>query len=141
MKLIATQRGIKKGIPSIMLIASSFDDIIAITIFAVFVSIVFDSIKDPALAGPGGEGKKSIKTMIGMNVFYFIVGITFGCVMGALTAIFNKFDKVCSRGLLIGIKFILMVFLAVSLPIACHYTKFEESKYIAIIFFGYFCFR
>jgi len=29
----------------IMLAASSFDDIIAITVFAIFVSVAFDSIK------------------------------------------------------------------------------------------------
>lgn len=62
-----------------MLIASSFDDIVAITVFAIFVSISFDSIKEPSA---GGEGKKSIKTMIGMNVFYFVSGFLFGCAVG-----------------------------------------------------------
>lgn len=125
-----------------MLIASSFDDIVAITVFAIFVSISFDSIKDPSLVSGGkSEGKKSIKTMIGMNIFYFVAGIAFGCVVGQAMVIFNKFDKICSRGLLIAIKFILMVALAVALPVMCHYSKFEESKYIAIIFFGYFCYR
>lgn len=62
MKLIAVQRGVKKGIPSIMLIASSFDDIVAITVFAIFVSISFSSIQEPALMGEAGNaGKKTIK--------------------------------------------------------------------------------
>jgi len=142
MKLIASQIGVKKGIPSIMLIASSFDDIVAITVFAIFVSISFDSIKDPALMpdGAANAGKKSIKTMIGMNIFYFVTGIAFGCIAGYCMAIFNKFDKHCSRGLLISIKFVLMVSLAIALPILSHHSKFEESKYIGIIFFGYFCY-
>ena len=31
-----------------------------------------------------------------------------------------------------------MLALAVILPFACHYTRFDESKYIGIIFYGYF---
>ena len=45
MVLISLKRGTKKGIPMVILAASSFDDIVAITMFAVFVSIAFDSIK------------------------------------------------------------------------------------------------
>ena len=46
MILIGLKRGTKKGIPMIMLAASSFDDIIAITVFSIFVSVAFNSIKD-----------------------------------------------------------------------------------------------
>jgi len=56
-------------------------------------------------------------------------------------SIFNKCDKYGKKGLFIAIKFLLMVSLAVILPVVCHHTKFDESKYIGIIFFGYFCFR
>lgn len=42
MRLIGLNRGMSKNIPSIMLIASSFDDIVAITVFSVFISISFD---------------------------------------------------------------------------------------------------
>lgn len=42
MRLINLNRGVKKGIPSIMLIASSFDDIVAITVFSVFITISFE---------------------------------------------------------------------------------------------------
>jgi hypothetical protein len=45
MILIGLKRGTKKGIPLIMLAASSFDDIIAITVFSIFVSIAFNSIE------------------------------------------------------------------------------------------------
>jgi len=84
MKLIAAKIGVKKGIPSIMLIASSFDDIVAITVFSIFVSITFDSIKDPALMPEGSAltGKKTIKEMVGMNIFYFVTGIAFGSLAG-----------------------------------------------------------
>lgn len=44
MILIQQKRGTKKGIPMIMLAASSFDDIVAITVFSIFVSVAFDQI-------------------------------------------------------------------------------------------------
>lgn len=65
-----------------MLIASSFDDIVAITVFSVFISISFDSIT----SGDGAD----VKTMIGMNVFYFVMGILFGAVSGYIMGFFNK---------------------------------------------------
>lgn len=43
MILIEKKRGIAKGIPQIMLAASSFDDILAITLFSVFSSIAIDT--------------------------------------------------------------------------------------------------
>lgn len=44
MILIEKKLGVKKGIPMVMLAASSFDDIIAITVFMIFVSVTFDSV-------------------------------------------------------------------------------------------------
>ena len=44
MTLIEQKRGTKKGIPLIMLAASSFDDIVAITVFSIFVSVAFDQV-------------------------------------------------------------------------------------------------
>jgi NhaP-type Na+/H+ or K+/H+ antiporter len=38
-------------------------------------------------------------------------------------------------------KFVIMVFLGIALPFFSHYTRFEESKYIGIIFFGYFSYQ
>lgn len=113
-----------------MLIASSFDDIVAITVFSVFISISFDSVRQ-------SEDRTDIKTMIGMNVFYFVFGILFGAVSGYCMIIFNKCTCNCQR-FKTWVKFVLMLSLAVSLPYLCHYTRFEESKYIGIIFFGYF---
>jgi hypothetical protein len=131
MRLIQLNRGTKKGIPSIMLIASSFDDIVAITVFSAFISIAFDQVT----AGTKGA---DIKTMIGMNVFYFIIGILFGAVAGYSMAIFNKCSKFDYPRAKIWMKFGICLALAIGLPFACHYTRFDESKYIGIIFFGYF---
>ena len=116
-----------------MLIASSFDDIVAITVFSVFISISFDEVKSTA-------GGADIKTMVGMNVFYFVIGILFGAIAGFSMAIFNKCTCNMPR-LKIWLKFLITLSLAIFLPFATHYTRFEESKYIGIIFFGYFSYR
>lgn len=133
MRLIQLNRGTKKGIPSIMLIASSFDDIVAITVFSAFISIAFDQVTS---SSQGAD----IKTMVGMNVFYFVIGILFGAVAGFAMTIFNKCKCDCPK-LKMYLKFFVCIFLAVSLPFACYHTRFDESKYIGIIFFGYFSFR
>lgn len=130
MRLIGFNRGMKKSIPSIMLIASSFDDIVAITVFSVFISIAFDEVTS---TGAGAD----VKTMIGMNTFYFVIGILFGAVGGYVMSVFNKCKCDMPRTMMYT-KFLIMVGLAIGLPFICHYTRFDESKYIGIIFFGYF---
>lgn len=85
-----------------MLAASSFDDILAITLFSVFSSVSIDSVlaayPDPAKVAAkkaaadaaaasgsrlrlleGAEDGTSVKKMIGMNVFYVVTG--FICAM------------------------------------------------------------
>ena len=87
--------GVKKGIPTTLIAASSFDDIIAITVFSVFLSIGINSAPVPAsedplieteaevdveaasglrmLAGSSDE-PKPIWWEIGFNVVQFILG-------------------------------------------------------------------
>lgn len=79
--------------------------------------------------------------MIGMNVFYFVIGIIFGAVAGFCMKIFNFCRFSQFPGLKMWLKFAITLFLAIVLPFATHYTRFEESKYIGIIFFGYFSYR
>jgi hypothetical protein len=86
-----------------MLAASSFDDILAITLFSVFSSVSIDSVlaayPDPKTAAAkkvaadaaaaagnstlrlleGADDGTSVKKMIGMNVFYVVTG--FICAM------------------------------------------------------------
>lgn len=78
--------------------------------------------------------------MIGMNVFYFVIGILFGAVAGYSMAIFNQCTKLDYPRAKIWAKFGICLALAIGLPFACHYTRFDESKYIGIIFFGYFAY-
>ena len=73
--------------------------------------------------------------MIGMNVFYIVVGMAAGGLLGASMAIFNRFKANN------WIKFALMLVIAVLNPIFCNSVGFEESKYIGIITYGFFTFR
>ena len=84
MNLLAKGIGTKKGIPLIMISASSFDDIVAITAFIVLVSISFDTVD----TSDGAEA--DIGKMIGMNVVYVIAGVGMAFMLGFLSRIYNK---------------------------------------------------
>ena len=77
--------------------------------------------------------------MIGMNVFYIVTGIAIGSLLGYSMKIFNKCSCL-SINTQTWIKFFLMVAIAISMPVITYYLEFEESKYIAIIFYGYVSF-
>lgn len=94
-----------------MLAASSFDDILAITLFSVFSSVAIDGVlasyPDPAkkinLQGAaegrlleGADDGTSVKKMIGMNVFYVVTGLFCAGVVGnIISSMFTccEFDK------------------------------------------------
>ena len=107
MNLIEKKYGVAKGIPQIMLAASSFDDIAAITFFSVFSTIAienagaddFAKLEAARLAAAGTSGASEtavakvaadaasaggtdVKTMIGMAVFYVVVGFFVGFFIG-----------------------------------------------------------
>lgn len=117
-----------------MLAASSFDDIIAITVFSIFVSVSFDQI--------GAEGESlTVKQMIGMNIFYIVTGMFFGVIVGLTMTCFNKLEKTFSAPKIKWAKFTLMLLIAILTPVLCNNVGFEESKYIGIITFGFVCFN
>lgn len=98
MALIDLNRGTAKGIPQIMLAASSFDDIAAITLFSVFSTLAFEMLASEerdiknAASGLSDEievESTSVKTMIGMSVFYVVSGFLLGMVFGAIMKLFN----------------------------------------------------
>ena len=124
MILIEKKYGAKKGIPLIMLAASSFDDIVAITVFGILIAISFDSITG---------GSTDIGPMIGMNVLYIVAGIVGGGLLGLSMIVLKKVN--------VKIKFILMLAIAISLPFITHALKFEDSKYVGVIFYGYCTYR
>ena len=78
--------------------------------------------------------------MIGMNIFYIVTGIVFGALLGYTMKCFNRCGC-CGLAAKSWSKFFIMLAIALALPIVTYYIEFEESKYIAIIFFGYTCFQ
>jgi hypothetical protein len=77
--------------------------------------------------------------MIGMNVFYIVSGMAAGGLLGACMTPFNKWTTVTEKNKN-RVKFVLMLFIAVGMPVFCQWSAFQESKYIAIIFFGFTAF-
>lgn len=127
--------GTKKGIPVTMIAASSFDDIIAITVFSILVAVGFEQI------GAGSEDGESMSTgeMLLSNLLQIAAGIIGGLLLGQALRFLNLF-KTASSTTLMMTKCFLMVAVAIMTPLVCHWVHFHESKYIGIIFFGYSCF-
>jgi NhaP-type Na+/H+ or K+/H+ antiporter len=74
--------GVEKGIPTTLIAASSFDDIIAITAFGIFLTIAFNE-------APGGvaseeEGGDSVGFEVFMNLVQLITGFVVGMGLGWL---------------------------------------------------------
>lgn len=119
--------GAKKGIPTTLMAASSFDDIIAITIFGVCTTSAFAS----KISGQESPGIAVLR-----NLYQIAAGLAFGLGFGYCMKIFNRFEHTRNLNL---IKLFLMLTIAVLDPVVCELIGFHESKYIAIIFFGFMC--
>ena len=107
-----------------MLVASTFDDIIAITMFGVSISFAFDGVT-------GSETK--VGMMILNNFLYIIGGMIAGCLVGLSLTVIKSVNM--------HIKATVMIIIALSVPWITHICHVEDSKYIGIIFFGYACAR
>jgi hypothetical protein len=160
-----------------MLAASSFDDILAITLFSVFSSIAIDTTlakypdpkKNKILTTKttrrleGADDGTSVKTMIGMNVFYVVIGFCCAVAIGNSMGCFNACNYPAKNEIELEhmpeaekakeledlhksestwklVKFFVMLSVAVGTPLVSNAIHFEESKFIMIIFFGYFCY-
>lgn len=129
--------GVAKGIPTSMIAASSFDDIIAITAFGVFKTIAFND-------APGGattdatEGKTTIAWEIGNNLVQLATGLGVGLGLGFSFILFQRINNPKVKKI---VKIIALMIVAIAMPIVAEKTKFAEAKFVGIIFFGYACFR
>ena len=132
MILIEQKLGTKKGIPLIMLAASSFDDIVAITVFSILVSLSFESI--------GATQADSVGGMVLWNVAQILIGIVIGVGLGISMKAFEC-CKCFHSNTLIKVKFGFMLSVALATPYVFNVLSLEESKYIFIITYGYVCFR
>ena len=78
--------------------------------------------------------------MIGMAVFYVVVGFFAGFAIGMCMKAFKKCKK-WPQNVLMYAKFAVMLIMSITIPIICYWIGFKESKYILIIFYGYFCYQ
>ncbi len=124
--------GVKKGIPTTLIAASSFDDIIAISVFSIFLTIAFNQ-------APGGEDEesKSIGVELGLVVLQIVTGLVLAFIIGFAMKLFNR----CKPEKTKWPKFFVTLFFAVAAPFASDLSGFPESKFIFVIFFGFMCFR
>ena len=148
--------GVKKGIPTTLIAAASFDDIIAITIFSVFLSVGITAAKgekldaieaaseDPLLGGArmlaGGGGEEEARPVwmeIGFNLIQFIVGLILAFGVGYLMKFCNNCDTKTMR----WPKFFFCLGWAIAIPVVCDLVGWPETKFVAVIFFGYCCYK
>ena len=147
--------GVIKGIPTTLIAASSFDDIIAISVFSIFLTIAFTE-------APGGEAsieaadgettelpdgtelpeaeeeeKKNIWLELGLVGIQIVTGLVLAFVLGWLMKFFNN----CNARKTKWPKFFTVLALAIAAPIASDLSHFPESKFIFVIFFGFMCYR
>ena len=124
--------GVKKGIPTTLIAAASFDDIIAISVFSIFLTIAFTQ-------APGGEdeGGKDIWLELGLVCLQIVTGLILAFALGWCMKVFNRCDVKKTK----WPKFLITLFLAIAAPFASDLSGFPESKFIFVIFFGYMCYR
>jgi len=72
--------GVKKGIPTSMIAASSFDDIIAITAFGIFITVSMNQAKGGIASEE--EGGDSIGFEVMMNLVQLVAGLVVGMGLG-----------------------------------------------------------
>lgn len=125
--------GIYKGIPTTLIAAASFDDIIAISIFSLFLTVAMNQV-------PGGvdDGEEpNIGLELGLVGLQIITGLVLAFAIGWSMKFFNN----CKPEKTKWPKFFVTIFFAVAAPFASDLSGFPESKFIFVIFYGYMCFR
>ena len=119
LKLKQAGFGVDKGIPSTLIAASSFDDILAITIFGILCQLTLQN------------EELSIKALVANDLLEILAGLVMGLILGVF--------MFCIRCVPKWIKAILMACVAGIMPYLSEVSKFPEGKYICVICFGYVC--
>jgi len=126
-----TEYGTAKGIPLTMIAASSFDDIVAITLYGVFITSAMSSAPRPVTDSQ--EEQESMGLKIGMNFVQIITGLVIGIALG--------YSMYFIRHTSNFVKFLVCIFVVIAVPVASELTTFHESKYVCLVFFGWAAFR
>ena len=130
--------GTKKGIPTTLIAASSFDDIAAITIFGVCITLLFEQIETEPIPGEPAKPKTDIAWLIGKNFIEIFSGLFYGFLVAFILSGMNYVHCIEDK-MLCNLKCLIMVGMSVLTPYLAFATHFPEGKYIGIIFFGYGC--
>ena len=111
--------GVDKGISQTLIAASSFDDIIAISMFGILIQMALDYENIP------------IKALIANDMLEILAGLVLGLIIGVL--------MYCLRCVPKWLKAILMTCIAGVTPYLSEMSKFPEGKFACVICFGYIC--
>ena len=133
MILQTSEYGTIKGIPTTLIAAASFDDIIAISVFSLFLTVAFNQ-------APGGadDGEEpNIPLELGLVGAQILTGLVLAFTIGYAMKLFNR----CKPEKTKWPKFFTTIFFAIGAPFASDLSGFPESKFIFVIFFGYMCYR
>ncbi len=125
--------GKKKGIPSTLIAAATFDNITTLIWFGVVKNITF-SKADSEIKGTASH--------VGMDVAWLFIHVVVGLVIGFLVGLTSYFFKYLNNWKhQIWAKAIYSVTIAVAFVIISEYSTFKDAKFIACFAFGYTCFR
>ena len=81
LKLIEKGYGVRKGIPTALIAASSFDDIVAITFFGICATVSFNEVS-------GSNASPAMAVLV--NLYQIITGIVLGLSLGFLMLVTRK---------------------------------------------------
>jgi NhaP-type Na+/H+ or K+/H+ antiporter len=125
--------GTIKKIPTTLIAASAFDDIIAITFFGIFASLAY-SIEGISAGGSHADWP------VGLRVLWDLGQIVIGIIVGLLLSLPCKFmNNIKSNNCRYAIKYIVCIIAIFAFPLASHFTQTPETKYIGVMMFGYGC--
>ncbi len=114
-----------KGIPITMIVSSSFDDIVAISIFGILRKL---AIQNATSDSTEQINSNDIIISLFIHIAQIFTGLSVGLVFGYLMSYFNYFEPTNT----IWIKFFLTISICICTPFIAYYTNFDEAKYIGI---------
>jgi NhaP-type Na+/H+ or K+/H+ antiporter len=130
-KLIEKGYGSKKGIPTSLIAAGTFDDIVLIICNGICLNITIGRITPSATS-------KSLALAIIMLFVQIISGFIIGGLMGIIGLIFNKLPK---YKYLLHAKTVYCMICIIAFPVVADVVHFPNVKFIASLMFGYVGYR
>jgi len=131
--LIDRGYGKDKGIPTVIIAAATFDDILTIINNGICTSIAFTKIDEIT-----GEPKESVAQDILHLFWQVLVGVLVGLGCGCLGWFFKFLSNF---KYVMFLKFIWCIIMVFGFPFAADFDGYPHAKFIAALFFGYSSYR